>query len=169
MDEYWQKIDDYPGYEVSDLGRVRNSKTGRILKLSDNGSGCMIVNLQRNNRSDVCQVRWLVAEVFVNPPYNLDSIPQHINGDYRDCRAENLEWMSRSDVHWRLYQKGQGMDPDNRPIEILTTGEVYRNIFDCARAIGGYAKNIHRTMYNHHSSYMGYQFRYSDGGDEFYV
>lgn len=169
MDEFWEQLEEYPGYEVSDQGRIRNARTGRILRVTDNGSNCMIVNLRRYGRAHVCQVRWLVARQFLDIPYDLDSIPQHINGDYRDCRKSNLEWMSRSDVHWRLYQKSQGADPDNRPIEILDTGEEYRNIFECAKAIGGYAKLIHRTMYNHGYTYKGYQFRYSDGGDEFYV
>lgn len=169
MDEYWEEHDEYPGYEISDHGRVRNSKTGRILRQADNGSGCMIVNLQRYGRAHVCQIRWLVAQIFLGDPDDMDSIPQHKNGDYRDCSAENLEWMSRSDVHWRLYQKSQGMDPDNRPIEVTTTGDVYSNIFECARAIGGYAKLIHRTMYNHSYTYKGLQFCYVDGGDEFYV
>lgn len=169
MNEHWEELEDYPGYEVSDRGRVRNARTNRILKQSDNGSGSMIVNLQRYKRAHVCQVRWLVAGIFLGIPDDLDSIPQHKDGNYRDCSAENLEWMSRSDVHWRLYQKGRGQDPDNRPIEIVTTGEVYPNIFECAKAIGGYARDIHRSMYNYQYTYKGLQFAYSDGGDEFHV
>lgn len=169
MAEHWEEHADYPGYEVSSEGRIRNSKTGRILKMSDNGTNCMIVNLQRYGRSHVCQVRWLVADLYLGMPEDLDSIPQHRNGDYRDCRADNLEWMARSDVHWRLYQKGRGNDPDQRPIEILNTGDIYDNIFECARAIGGYAKHIHRTMYNHNHTYKGLRFRYLDGGEEFCV
>lgn len=169
MDEYWDEHEDFIGYEISNKGRVRNKKTGRILKLSDNGSNSMIVNLQRYGRAHVMQVRWLVAEVFLGMPDDLDSIPQHKSGDYTDCSVDNIEWMPRTDVHWRIYQKGQGMDPDNRPIEVITDGTVYPNIFECARAIGGYAKDIHRTMYNHGYTYLGLQFRYCDGGDEFYV
>lgn len=169
MEEHWEELEDYPGYAVSDMGRVKNTKTRRILRQSDNGSGCMIVNLQRYRRAHVCQVRWLVAEIFLGVPDDLDSIPQFKDGDYRNCRADNLEWMNRSDVHWRLYQRGQGMDPDNRPVEILDTGEVYRNIFDCARAIGGLARDIHRSMYNRQYTYKGLRFAYSDGGEEFDV
>src|SRR5690606_10066014 len=88
MNEFWEPLEDYPGYEISDQGRVRNTKTGRILKVADNGSNCMIVNLQRFGRSHVCQIRWLVARICLDVPYDLDSIPQHKNGDYRDCRAE---------------------------------------------------------------------------------
>ena len=30
-DEKWLVIEEFPVYEVSDMGRVRNTKTGRIL------------------------------------------------------------------------------------------------------------------------------------------
>ena len=32
INEEWRSIDGYLNYQVSNLGRVRNSKTGRILK-----------------------------------------------------------------------------------------------------------------------------------------
>lgn len=30
--ENWKVIKDFPDYEVSDLGNIKNNKTGRILK-----------------------------------------------------------------------------------------------------------------------------------------
>jgi hypothetical protein len=39
MDEVWRVIRDARNYEVSDLGRVRNRKTGRILKAGKNTAG----------------------------------------------------------------------------------------------------------------------------------
>lgn len=32
--EEWLKIEDFENYEVSNLGKVRNTKTGRILKIN---------------------------------------------------------------------------------------------------------------------------------------
>jgi hypothetical protein len=37
-EEVWQTVGDCWDYEVSDQGRVRNKKTGRILKTFTNGS-----------------------------------------------------------------------------------------------------------------------------------
>ena len=37
--EVWREIDGYDKYAVSSFGRVKNTKTGRILKASDNGHG----------------------------------------------------------------------------------------------------------------------------------
>ena len=58
--EQWRQIildGEKYGYEVSDMGNVRNAKTGRILKPLMNPNGYYIVNLYRNkncNRRKSC-------------------------------------------------------------------------------------------------------------------
>lgn len=160
MDEFWETIPDFPGYSVSDLGRIVNNRTGRILKAADNGSNNLIVNLQSNRRPVVKQLRWVVAETYLEPPPMLDSVPQHVNRDYTDCRAVNLEWMSKSDVHWRIYQERMGDRPDIRRVRNKDTGDVYHNIFEAARAVKGYATMIDRSMRNSEFEYKGFQFEY---------
>ena len=32
MSEQWQTIEEFPDYSVSNTGKIRNNKTGRILK-----------------------------------------------------------------------------------------------------------------------------------------
>lgn len=36
MEEFWRTIEEAPNYEISDMGNVRNKKTGRVLKPSKN-------------------------------------------------------------------------------------------------------------------------------------
>ena len=49
--EYWTEIKDAVGYEISDMGRVRNSKTGRILKPDlDRPGGLERVHLHGKHR-----------------------------------------------------------------------------------------------------------------------
>lgn len=162
MTEFWEPVTDFPGYVISDLGKIANEKTGRILKLVDSGSHSIIVNLQSNRRSIVRQVRWLVAETFLEPPPIFDSIPQHKNRIYQDCSADNLEWMSKSDVHWRVYQERMGLSPDTRRIRILDTNETFENIFECSKHLDGHAKQIDRSMRNSEYTYKGLQFEYLD-------
>lgn len=160
MDEFWETIPDFPGYDVSDLGRVVNKKTGRFLKATDNGSRNLIVNLQSNRRPVVKQLRWIVAETYLPPPPMLDSVPQHIDRDYTNCRASNLEWMSKSDVHWRIYQERMGECPDEKRVRNKDTDEIYTNIFEAARQLKGYATMIDRSMRNSEFEYKGFQFEY---------
>jgi hypothetical protein len=41
--EEWKQINNYENYEVSNLGNVRNSKTGRVLKLLAKGDMYLLV------------------------------------------------------------------------------------------------------------------------------
>jgi hypothetical protein len=44
--ERWRRIEEAVWYDVSDMGRVRNRRTNRILKPSRNKNGCEKVNLR---------------------------------------------------------------------------------------------------------------------------
>lgn len=92
--EIWKEIDGERGYYVSNMGRVKSTdyrRTGqeRIMKQSENfvGYGRMTVNI----RGNVYAVRRLVAVAFVPNPNNYRNV-RHIDGDFRNARADNLEW-----------------------------------------------------------------------------
>lgn len=44
--EIWRVVFEAPTYEVSNMKRIRNRRTGRILKPRDNGQGVEIVSLR---------------------------------------------------------------------------------------------------------------------------
>ena len=91
--ENWKIVDDYPNYEVSNTGLVRNSKTKRVLKPSNNGSGYFHVVLSKNNQTKTLYVHRLVAIAFVENAKKLIAV-NHLNSKRNDNRAENLEWTS---------------------------------------------------------------------------
>ena len=91
--EEWLKIDEKPNYSVSNTGRIRNDKTGRILKLHKSTNGYYQVMLGR--KTVPLYVHRIVAKAFIP---NEEGFPQvdHKNGDKSDNRAENLRWVSVS-------------------------------------------------------------------------
>lgn len=87
MRESWKTIQDHPRYEVSNMGRVRNSQTGKMLQPYDDGNGYLRVKLDRDN----CRLHILVATAFVPNPDN-KPVVNHKKGKKHDCRASQLEW-----------------------------------------------------------------------------
>lgn len=135
MDEKWLPVVGFPGYEVSDQGRVRSLgwnipnrggkgthlMKGRVLSPSTNRRGYKALNLSRapslgdpRRYTPVC-VHRLVAMAHIGPPPSDRMEVNHINFIVDDNRASNLEWVSRSEnrqhssVHGRLAGDANGM------------------------------------------------------------
>ena len=94
MNETWKDVMGYEGlYQVSDLGRVRSLKFGkvRILKPGFNSSKYLLVALYLNGKTRNISVHRLVAEAFIPNPLNLPQV-NHKDEDKTNNAADNLEW-----------------------------------------------------------------------------
>lgn len=91
--EYWEPIKDAEGYEISDLGRVRNSKTGRILKPDlDRPGGLERVNLHGKHR----YIHKLMVENIYGHELKENEMIRHIDGKKRHNRPHNLKIVEKS-------------------------------------------------------------------------
>lgn len=93
MEENWKAYNKY--YEISDRGRVRNSKTGHILAQNVNGGGYWYVTLSRPTKYNLTVHRGM-AILFIPNPFNKAQV-NHINGNKLDNSLENLEWVSQEE------------------------------------------------------------------------
>ena len=105
--ERWRWVDGYEGlYMVSDLGRImsvpRKTHFGHIMKLRENWAGYQRVNLCKCNERQDYSVHRLVATAFVENKGNKPEV-NHINGNRSDNRADNLEWVTRSENERHAY------------------------------------------------------------------
>ena len=126
MYEEWRDIPDFPGYQVSNTGKVRSfwlkrKKNGaygteRILTdkphellQSDDGDGYMKVYLQNNSVRKCVKVHRLVAENFIEKESEeYDTVDHIISGPKGKLNnsVENLRWISRRANIQKAYKDG---------------------------------------------------------------
>ena len=102
--EYWQDIRGHEGYQVSNHGRVKNNKTGKILKPYLT-RGYLRVSLYNDSGRKCKLVHRLVAEAFLPNPDNKSDV-NHINGCKTDANVCNLEWVSASENMSHAHSNG---------------------------------------------------------------
>jgi hypothetical protein len=93
--QMFKSIDGFENYEVSEMGEIRNSKTGRILKPC-NQRGYLDVGLRKNGKKTTMYIHRLVASTFLDNPNNLREV-DHINNIKNDNRLVNLKWVTSSE------------------------------------------------------------------------
>lgn len=101
--EEWQPVDGFPGYEVSDQGRVRSMKTWhgqpgpRILATALNRGGYLTLQLVApDGRAHSHRVHTLVASAFLGPRSTGQEV-RHLDGDPANAWLSNLAYGSPSE------------------------------------------------------------------------
>lgn len=132
--EEWKQIIDYPNYSVSNLGNVRNNKTGRILKPQSHKSGKYLgVDLGRGNRK---LIHSLVGKAFLGKPdetYEID----HINLNGCDNHLVNLRWVTKSQN-----QQHKGKNKNCLSKYKGVTFDKQKNKWKCHLRVNGKIKHI---------------------------
>lgn len=139
--ETWKSIPGYEGiYEASSLGRIRSvpGKVTSNARYSERTWKSRIIKQKHpksKNRQDERVSLWrdgepkdhlvsrLVASAFHGVPKERMTV-NHINGDWRDNRAENLEWVSLADNIRHGFETGLYSSCQKRMIIIGVDGEM---------------------------------------------
>ena len=89
--EVWRSIDGYDNYAVSSFGRVKNVKTGKILKARNDKYGYLRVNLYEYRVMKTHRIHKLVANAFIDNPNNKQCV-DHKNNDRTNNDISNLRF-----------------------------------------------------------------------------
>ena len=107
--EVFKQIQEFPDFQVSNLGRIMNPKTDRVLKQPIANTGYPIITFFLGDKKYTTQlVHRLVAKTFIPNPHNLE-IVNHLDGDKQNNRVDNLEWTTRAgnNLHFWKLKKGK--------------------------------------------------------------
>lgn len=91
--EQWKTIEEFENYQVSDHGRVRSMKTGRILRTSPDTKGYQMVWPYSDGVRKTIKVHRLVARAFVKGYFEGAHV-DHLDGNKLNNSAANLEWVT---------------------------------------------------------------------------
>jgi len=151
--EEWREFQKYNNYEVSNLGKVRNKKTGRILKSVCNG-GYLSVGLSCNGKSKTFSVHQLVGLCFIENPENKPQI-NHIDKNRSNNNVSNLEWCTAAEnnIHKCLtLEQKTNQNLKIWRIDIISGEkiELYNSICDAAKwcVENGFSSSQHNARGN---------------------
>lgn len=169
--EKWSKVSEKPNYMISSSGRVRRCGSDRDHSVRDR-DGYLSTDLYEGGERVTRRVHRLVAEAFIPNPDG-KPVVNHIDGNKHNNDVSNLEWVTSKENcrhAWEnnLVKPSYGMrgksNPNagrkSKPIRIVETGEVYKNLKECEEAIGGDNRHINDCLRGRQRTHRGLHFEY---------
>jgi hypothetical protein len=92
--EAWRSVPGYGSLEASSHGRLRNGKTGHVLKLRLNTQGYLQAGFTVDGKWRACNAHRMVCLAFHGLPPRADDHASHKDADRTNCHADNMEWLS---------------------------------------------------------------------------
>ena len=141
MNEWWQIIQEFPNYEVSRDGQVRNINTGRILKSTISNMGYERVRLYKDSCSKQMSVHRLVALAFIANPDNKRCV-NHIDNNPLNNNVTNLEWVTdKENMRWASSQGRMDFSDERKK-------KHRESLKGIMRAVVGTDKNGNKYFFN---------------------
>lgn len=111
MAEVWRPLiyqgQDFPNFEISNLGNMRNTNTKKLYKqyINKNGYYQVCVSLGSRSKKKVFRIHRAVAETFIPNPEN-KPVPNHEDGNKLNNNVCNLSWATRSENTKHAFNNG---------------------------------------------------------------
>lgn len=157
----FKTIEEYPNYEISESGMVRNKNTGNIIKPRINTGGYLDIHIDGVR----IVVHRLVAQAYIPNPDNLPCINHKDENKLNNC-VDNLEWCTVA--YNNAYGERQQRCDYNRgkAIIALKDGQYYKrydSIVQAAKDLNTNPSQISGVLRGLQRTHHGYEFVYETG------
>lgn len=173
MEEVWRSVKDYEGlYEMTTMGRVRNSMTGQVLRPEKTTNGYLRITLTKNGIHKRYLVHRLVAQVFPDlvswtedakgKPFEELTV-NHLNEDKSDNRVENLQWCPlKYNIDYGTRNERMAKSKSKTVYQKTLDGQlvkVWPSTMECERN-GFYHSAVSNCCMGIYSQYKGFKWSY---------
>lgn len=164
--EIWKNtVEDCIHYEVSNLGRVRNKKTGKVLKCNAKKNGYLQVSIAHGKHTDT-SVHRIVAKAFIPNPNNYKYV-NHKDENKHNNNVENLEWCTMKYNNnygiGSLARNSRVLQIDKNSSEIIKEWDSMKNASEnlniCYQTISACCRHKKKTA-------GGFKWEYASGENE---
>ena len=166
-DSLFAPVNGFPRYLACREGFVINTDSGHILRGGKKKSGYVQVILcDEDHKPHTKLLHRIIAEAFCEQEDGETEV-NHKNGIKDDNRADNLEWVTRSENLEHAYREGL-MPNDATPKSVIAvsteTGEqmAFPSIYSAARFLGISQGNICMCCKGERPYAGGYYWRYAE-------
>ena len=148
MTETWRAIPDYPGYLISDLGRIKSllciKGEAIILRGSRPKNGRHLISLWRDGVPRTFQISRLVCRIFHGEPPTPKHQAAHEDGNPRNNAASNLSWKTGIENAADKVRHGTVMFGSRNPAARLTADQAVamRIAYRAHKAAVGHARHF---------------------------
>lgn len=154
-------IENFNNYAISNFGRIKNVKNGKILTPMKNEYGYLQYTFCQNKIKKTFRIHRLVALYFIENPQNKPYV-NHIDGDKTNNNVSNLEWCTakENDEHARR----TGLKVQEKPIvaiNVITDERIcFKSVRECGGILGINAGTIVKILKGKRNKAHGYTFEY---------
>ena len=162
MEETWKDIEGYEGlYQVSNLGRVKSLRSGKLLKQYINHQGYSQVTLSLNNVRCLKRVSRLVGYAFLSKT-DLQTQINHIDENKLNNSVDNLEWVTPK------YNINHGTRTARMQVTqgtkvTCSNGKTYMSISQASRELNISISSISQHLSGKRAHVGGYIFKKAEG------
>lgn len=159
MEEIWKDIPGYEGlYMASNLGRVKSVERivpnkryrnigmmrvpEKIKSIRRSCDGYSNVTLSKDGVANVHSLHRLIATIFIPNPNGLPVV-NHIDGNPRNNKADNLEWCTTQQNILHGLNVLKNPPNNHRAVRCVETGEVFYSGAEAARKYGVSGEGAH--------------------------
>lgn len=165
MNEVWRDIPSYEGYyQASNLGGIRNTKTGKLLTLVKDSQGYLRVVLYKNGKKNY-RVHQLIAMTFIPNPNELPMV-HHKNED-KSCNIVDLDnlYGETTNLEWCTHQYNISFSKAKKINQYDLEGnfiKMWDSTMDIERELNIHHAHISKCCKGKYKTSGGYHWQYKD-------